>query len=183
MLIRSGAENRALGGEQVRQLASGKSSGDFEMQELPGAELGDPDPDIVKDYIMRREEKQGRQIKLPQDRLLRQIGASSAEGKPTVAGILLFGYEPQYFLTQSALTFVRFSGTDLRGPGGHPGYSRRDEISGPLAQVIERTWAILMQEMRTEAVVKGLRREERTEYPQIAVREAWSTRCATVTIG
>jgi len=113
---------------------------------------------------MRREEKQGRQIKLPQDRLLRQIGALSAEGKPTVAGILLFGYEPQYFLTQSALTFVRFSGTDLRGPGGHPGYSRRDEISGPLAQVIERTWAILMQEMRTEAVVN------------------WSTRCATVTI-
>lgn len=172
VLIRSGAENRALGGEQVRQLASGKSSGDYEMQELPGAELADLDPDIVKDYIIRREEKQGRQIKLPQDRLLRQIGALSNEGKPTVAGILLFGYEPQFFLPQSALTFVRFSGTDLRGPGGHPGYSRRDEISGPLAQVIERTWAILMQEMRTEAVVKGLRREERTEYPQIAVREA-----------
>ena len=142
------------------------------MQELPGAELADLDPDIVKDYIVRREEKQGRQIKLPQDRLLRQIGALSSEGKPTVAGILLFGYEPQFFLPQSALTFVRFSGTDLRGPGGHPGYSRRDEISGPLAQVIERTWTILMQEMRVEAVVKGLRREERTEYPQIAVREA-----------
>ncbi len=172
VLIRSGADNRALGGEQVRQLASGKSSGDFEMQELPGAELGDLDPDIIKDYILRREEKQGRQIKLPQDRLLRQIGALSTEGKPTVAGILLFGYEPQFFLPQSALTFVRFSGVDLRGPGGHPGYSRRDEISGPLAQVIERTWAILMQEMRVEAVVKGLRREERTEYPQIAVREA-----------
>ena len=120
VLIRSGAENRALGGEQVRQLASGKSSGDFEMQELAGAELGDLDPDIVKDYIMRREEKQGRQIKLPQDRLLRQIGALSAEGKPTVAGILLFGYEPQFFLTQSALTFVRFSGTDLAGQVGIP---------------------------------------------------------------
>ncbi|MFN2168656.1 MAG: ATP-binding protein, partial [Anaerolineae bacterium] len=66
----------------------------------------------------------------------------------------------------------RFSGTDLRGPGGLPGYSRRDEISGPLAQIIERTYSILMQEMRVEAVVKGLRREERTEYPQIAVREA-----------
>jgi ATP-dependent DNA helicase RecG len=172
VLIRSGHENRPLGGEQVRQLASGKSSGDFEMQEVTGAELGDLDPDIIKDYVAHREEKQGRQIKLPQDRLLRQIGALSSEGKPTVAGLLLFGLEPQFFLPQSGLTFVRFSGTELRGPGGLPGYTRRDEITGPLAQVIERTWAILLHEMRVEAVVKGLRREERTEYPPIAVREA-----------
>lgn len=172
VLIRSGSQNRPLGGEQVRQLASGKSSGDFEMQEIAGAELGDLDPDIIKDYIARREEKQGRQIKLPQERLLRQIGALTGEGKPTVAGLLLFGFEPQFFLPQSALTFVRFSGTELRGPGGLPGYTRRDEITGPLAQVIERSWAILMHEMRMEAVVKGLRREERTEYPQFAVREA-----------
>ncbi|MCS6845520.1 MAG: putative DNA binding domain-containing protein [Caldilineales bacterium] len=172
VLIRSGRENRPLSGDQVRQLATGKSSGDFEMEEVPGAELADLDPDIIKDYIARREEKQGRQIKLPQERLLRQIGALSVNGKPTVAGVLLFGYEPQFFLPQSGLTFVRFSGTELRGPGGLPGYSRRDEVTGPLAQIIERTWGILMQEMRVEAVVKGLRREERTEYPTIAVREA-----------
>ena len=172
VLIRSGQENRALGGEQVRQLASGKSSGDYEMQEVAGAEFADLDEDVIKDYIARREDKQGRQIKLPRERLLRQIGALSGEGKPTVVGILLFGVEPQFFLPQAALTFVRFSGTDLRGPGGLPGYSRRDEITGPLAHIIERTYNILMQEMRVEAVVKGLRREERTEYPQIAVREA-----------
>ncbi|HNS01966.1 MAG TPA: ATP-binding protein [Anaerolineae bacterium] len=172
VLIRSGSQNRPLGGEQVRQLASGKSSGDFEMQEVAGAELGDLDPDIIRDYIAHREEKQGRQIKLPQERLLRQIGALTADQTPTVAGLLLFGFEPQFFLPQSGLTFVRFSGSELRGPGGLPGYTRRDEITGPLAQVIERTWAILLHEMRVEAVVKGLRREERTEYPPIAVREA-----------
>ena len=172
VLIRSGAENHPLGGEQVRQLASGKSSGDFEMQDVAGALPSDLDNDIIKDYIARREEKQGRQIKLPQDRLLQQIGAVTADSKPTVAGLLLFGLEPQFYLPQSGLTFVRFSGTELRGPGGLPGYSRRDEITGPLAQIIERTWTILMQEMRLEAVVTGLRREERTEYPTIAVREA-----------
>lgn len=172
VLIRSGSQNRPLSGEQVRQLASGKSSGDYEMQELPGAELGDLDPDMIRDYVAQREEKQGRQIKLPRERLLRQIGALTGEGQPTVAGMLLFGFEPQFFLPQSALTFVRFSGSELRGPGGLPGYTRRDELTGPLAQVIERTWAILLHEMRVEAVVTGLRREERAEYPQIAVREA-----------
>ncbi|MCA9870943.1 MAG: putative DNA binding domain-containing protein [Anaerolineae bacterium] len=172
VLIRSGHENHPLGGEQVRQLASGKSSGDFEMQDVAGAQLADLDNEIIQDFIAHREQKQGRQIKLPQDRLLQQIGALTAEGNPTVAGLLLFGLEPQFNLPQSGLTFVRFSGTELRGPGGLPGYSRRDEISGPLAQIIERSWTILMQEMRLEAVVTGLRREERTEYPTIAVREA-----------
>jgi ATP-dependent DNA helicase RecG len=172
VLIRSGHENRPLSGEQVRQLATGKSTGDYEMQEVPGAKLADLDNGIVHDYVARREEKQGRQIKQPLERILRQIGALTAEGNPTVAGILLFGQEPQFFLPQATLTFVRFSGTDLRGPGGLPGYSRRDEITGPLAQVIERAYNVLMQEMRVEAVVKGLRREEKAEYPQIAVREA-----------
>ena len=172
VVTRSGANNRPLNGEEVRQLASGKSSGDYEMQEVPGAELGDLDPEIIKDYIQRREEKQGRQIKLTQERLLRQIGALSADGKPTVAGILLFGQEPQFFLPQSSLTFVRFSGNDLRGPTDLPGYVRRDEVSGSMAQVIEDTWSILLKEMRTEAVIKDLRREERNEYPTIAVREA-----------
>lgn len=172
VLIRSGNENKPLGGEQVQQLASGKSSGDYETQDVPGATQADLDQEIISDYIAQREKKQGRQIKLPQEQLLRQIGALTAEGKPTVAGLLLFGQEPQYFLPQSGLTFVRFSGTELRGPGGLPGYSRRDEITGPLAQVIERTWTILLQEMRIEATVTGLRREERAEYPQIAVREA-----------
>lgn len=172
VLVRSGHENQPLSGDQVRALASGKSAGDFEIEEVSGAELGDLDEDVIRDYIARREEKQGRLIKLPRQQLLRQIGALSEQDKPTVAGILLFGLEPQLFLPQATLTFVRFSGTDLRGPGGLPGYSRRDEITGPLAHVIERTYTILLHEMRTEAVVKGLRREERTEYPQIAVREA-----------
>ena len=159
--------------EHVKMLqALGDTKGVTAREVRKPAQLADLDNEIIQDYIAHREQKQGRQIKLPQDRLLQQIGAVTADGNPTVAGLLLFGLEPQFFLPQSGLTFVRFSGTELRGPGGLPGYSRRDEITGPLAQIIERTWTILMQEMRLEAVVKGLRREERTEYPPIAVREA-----------
>jgi ATP-dependent DNA helicase RecG len=91
---------------------------------------------------------------------------------PTVAGILLFGRRPQRFVEQSGLVFVRFSGVDPRGPGGLPGYGRREEISGPLARVIEGAWRVVWEEMRHEAVIPGLTREERPEYPPFAVREA-----------
>ncbi len=172
VLIRSGARNRPLGGEEVRHLAATKSSGDFELEVVAGATRADFDDDVIAEYIAKREEKQRRPITRPVEELLVEIGATTEDGDPTVAGILLFGRNPQGFIPQSGLVFVRFEGTEARGPGGLPGYSRREEISGPLSQLIEAAWQVIWEEMRVGAVVKGLVREETSEYPPFAVREA-----------
>jgi ATP-dependent DNA helicase RecG len=87
-------------------------------------------------------------------------------------GLLLFGRSPQTFLLQSGLVFVRFAGTQARGPEGLPGYGRREEIGGPLPRLLERGWQVIWEEVRVEAVVRGLLREERPEYPPFALREA-----------
>ncbi|GIV85036.1 MAG: hypothetical protein KatS3mg052_2043 [Candidatus Roseilinea sp.] len=86
--------------------------------------------------------------------------------------MLLFGKNPQAFLPQSGVVFVKFPGVEPRGEGGRVGYGRREEINGPLARVIERTWQVILEEMRVGAIVKGLEREEVLEYPEFAVREA-----------
>ena len=67
---------------------------------------------------------------------------------------------------------MRFAGTEPRGPRGQAIYTRREEFNGGLARVIEDCWAILLQEMRGEAVVRGLKREDRHVYP--ALRRARS---------
>jgi len=172
VLIRSGAENRPLGGEAIRQLAATKSSGEFEAEEVAGAERADLDDDLITEYIQQREERQRRPLAIERDELLRQIAALAADGRPTVSGMLLFGKEPQIYLPQAGIVFVKFVGKEPRGPGGLPGYGRREEIVGPLPRAIERAWRVVMEEMRVEAVVRGLKREERTEYPPFAVREA-----------
>ncbi|HEY63266.1 MAG TPA: transcriptional regulator [Caldilineae bacterium] len=172
VLVRSGAENRPLGGEAIRQLAATKSSGEFELEPVPGAAREDLDEGVIDEYIAQREQRQRRPITVDRETLLHQIGALTTAGLPTVAGILLFGKEPQVFLPQSGVVFVKFIGTEPRGPEGLPGYGRREEITGPLPRLIERTWQIVMEEMRVEAVVQGLKREERPEYPPFAVREA-----------
>ncbi|NOZ26950.1 MAG: transcriptional regulator [Chloroflexi bacterium] len=172
VLVRSGTENQPLGGEAIRQLAATKSSGEFEAEPVPGASREDLDEAIIDEYIAQREERQRRPLSVDRETLLRQITAVTADGRPTVAGMLLFGREPQVFLPQSAIVFVKFVGTEPRGPEGLPGYGRREEITGPLPRLIERAWNIVMEEMRVEAVVRGLKREERPEYPPFAVREA-----------
>jgi len=139
---------------------------------VPGVLRSDLDDEIIAEYLVKRAERQRRPIEAPVDEVLREIGALTDRDEVTTVGLLLFGKAPQRFLPQSGLVFVKFSGTEPRGEGGLPGYDRREEIGGPLARVIETTWRLMRGEMRDGAVVKGLEREERPEYPLFAVREA-----------
>lgn len=171
VLIRSGANNRPLSGQEVHQLASTKDANDYETQPVPGATQQDFDRGIVDEYVSKREQRGTPRPTTPQNMLF-EIGAVDQYGDPTVTGILLFGKRPQTFLPQSGLVFVKFPGTEPRGEDGGVGYGRRDELSGPLARIIERAWAITWEEMRVGATVNGLEREELPEYPPFAVREA-----------
>jgi len=172
VLIRAAAENRPLGGGEIRHLAATKSRGDYETEAVPGARYADLDPEMIAEYRAKRTERQRRPLQAEDRSLLLRAGATAEDGTPTVCGLLLFGREPQSLLPQSGLIVVRFAGTELRGPGGLPGYSRREEISGPLPKLIEAAWQVVWEEMRVAAVVTGLVREEKSEYPSFAVREA-----------
>ncbi len=172
VLVRAGAENRPLSGDQIRQLAATKSVGDFEAEVAPGAQREDFDDEVIAEFVAKWQERQHREWTGAVKDLLLEVGAVGDDGRPTIAGVLLFARNPQAFLPQSGLTFVKFVGRLPRGEAGQPGYGRREEIGGPLARIIQRTWEVVGEEMRIGAVVTGLEREERTEYPVSAVREA-----------
>jgi ATP-dependent DNA helicase RecG len=172
VLIRSHAGNQPLDGPKVSQLAATKASGDFEIEAVAGAGRADLDDEVIEDYLHRRAARLGRDLGQREEEILTAAGALAGAGGPTVAGLLLFGREPQAYIPQSGLVYVRFVGTEPRGPGGLAGYGRREEFNGALARVIESAWTVLLQEMRGEAVVRGLQREDRMLYPTFAVREA-----------
>ena len=71
-----------------------------------------------------------------------------------------------------SVVFAKFVGKSPRGESGLAGYTRREELTGPLPRLIESAWNLIWSEMAVSAVVKGLEREEKLEYPQFAVREA-----------
>jgi ATP-dependent DNA helicase RecG len=172
VLIRAGAENRPLGGEEIRSLAATKSAGDFEAEAMAGAERADLDEGVIAEYLEKRQQRQRRTLTQTPDELLREMGALDETGRPSHFGTLLFGKHPQQFIPQSSLVFVKFIGTEPRGEEGLAGYGRREEVTGPLARIIEGAWKIVWEEMNVGAVVKGLERQEISEYPPFAVREA-----------
>ena len=172
VLVRVGGDNRALGGEEIRHLANSKSIGDFEAETVAGASVEDLDPQIIDEYIEKREARTRRKLSSTREQLLKEVGALDARSRPTVTGVLLFGRNPQAFLPHSGVVFVKFPGVEARSEEGRVGYGRREEIGGPLARIVENTWRIVYEEMRVGAVVKGLERQEVMEYPETAVREA-----------
>ena len=172
VLVRSHLGNEVLDGAKISFLAATKATGDFEQETVAGAGRADLDDEVLQDFLHRRAARLGRDLGQTVDELLVGIGALKPDGQPTVAGMLLFGREPQFFLPQSGLVYVRFAGTEPRGLPGQTIYTRREDFNGGLARVIEGCWAILLQEMRGEAVVRGLKREDKHVYPLFAVREA-----------
>ena len=174
VLIRVGDYNRPLGGEEIRQLAATKSAGDLESEAVPGARREDLDEAVIAEYLAKRQERQRKMIEPTEgrvDEVLTEMGALTHDGQPTNSGMLLFGKNPQTFAPQAGLVFVKFIGSEPRGEDGLAGYGRRDEIGGPLARIIEGAWQVTFEEMAVGAVVKGLERQEITEYPPFAVRE------------
>jgi ATP-dependent DNA helicase RecG len=171
VLVRSGAGNRLLSGEEIRALAASKNTAEFETEVVPGARPADLDPAIVREYLAKREARGVARV-TSTDELLFEIGATDRAGNPTLIGMLLFGHNPQAFFPQSGIVFVKFPGVEPRGEDGGIGYGRRDELNGPLARIIERAWNVTFEEMRVGATVNSLEREELLEYPRFAVREA-----------
>ena len=172
VLIRAGAENRPLSGDEIRLLAGSKSTGEFESETVAGATTTDFDDHVISEYVQKLESRRHKSISRNIGEILLEAGAITRDGIPTIAGMLLFGSESHALLPQSGLVFVRFIGTDPRGSDGKAGYGRREEINGPLARVVENTWNVIHEEMTLSAVVEGLEREEKPEYPLFAVREA-----------
>lgn len=172
VLVRLGRDNHPLGGEQIRQLAATKSSGELEAEPVSGATREDLDERVISEYLDKRRSRERRPLTDNPDEILTQIGALTKEGVPTVSGILLFGRKPQVLLPQSGLVFIKFDGSEARGEDGAVGYGRREEVIGPVARIIEEAWQIINEEMAVGAVVKDLERQEIPEYPPFAVREA-----------
>lgn len=173
ILMRSGARNRVLAGEEIRQLAISRGTSSFEESVVAGATMDDLNPEVIAAFEAQRLERAPRGERVDSAQLLFQSGAMTSAKEVTVAGMLLFGRDPQVFLPQSGVVFVRFPGTQISGSEVNAGYARREEINGPMHQVVERSWQVIWEEMRRESLLRnGLARQERLEYPEVSVREA-----------
>jgi ATP-dependent DNA helicase RecG len=164
-LLRDGRRNTPMTSRQVRQLMIERGEVSFESLDTPGATLEDVDWEKVEKYLVPLESAPGQTAK----EALYKRGCLTKKGnryRPTNAGLLLFGQEPERFFRSNEIIVVRYAGRGMSDE------FLREDICDTLPEQIRRAESFLVSNMSKGVRLVRLEREERTEYPVEAVREA-----------
>lgn len=186
--LRVGSESREASQEELSRLFQQRSAFRAELRPVSGSGLKDLDVRRLEDYFGRilgqtvpaYEDEAGWRTLLVNTEILSD---ESAMYPCTMAGLLLFGVQPQRFLPHAALEAVAFSGTEkdyavierstLRGP--LVGYFRQRQSELLLVEPGQIEQALSFVRRTTSPGVEflnGAVRIDKPRYPDEVIREA-----------
>jgi len=163
-LIRSGPTNRPLIGMELLRFLREKAAEPVEDEPVKPAAIDDLDAKLVRRYLDARLPGKRRRIAAA----LRDLGWADEDGRLRLAAVLVFGKHPQRDNRRFGIEVLRFEGS----LGGGASLRDRAELEGPLPRLVEQADRLVYEEMRRDAVVRGLVREEVPEFPPVVIREA-----------
>lgn len=176
-LSRDGAGNRPIGPDQLRRLLMERGAVSFGALMPAGAKPADIDWDLADQYrrILKGlpahapDPAPGTGRETDTETVLLQRGClvrDRGELRPTNAGLLLFGVEPQRWVRSSGILAARYGGTSMDDS------FLKEEIRGTLPQQMRRAETFVTSNMRRGVRILGMERIEASEYPLEVVREA-----------
>ncbi len=146
----------------------------WETQPVLLATLADLDMERVQAFVEQRPDRNrrsGRLADLTQILLTTKcavrLESDSQEIRPTNAGLLLFGYAPQNFLTQAEIV-----ATYYQDSLGMRRYTDRKILGGTLAEQIDQAEEYIKLRIPVAARTEGFHRIDEPELPLEALREA-----------
>jgi ATP-dependent DNA helicase RecG len=164
-LVRDGRHNRPLSPRQLRRLMMERGAVSFEGLVPEGARLEDVDWEKAGVYTASLPGLST----LPREEALLRRGCLAQGGgalRPTYAGLLLFGREPQRWAPSAEILLARYAGKVMGDR------FIKEGVRGTLPEQIRRAEAFVADNVRRSARLAGLERVEETEIPMEAVREA-----------
>lgn len=186
--IRVGTQSREASTEELERLFQQRGSLRLEIRPVSGSGIEDLDLRRLRDYFGRV-----RQQEVPQDEdtsgwrvLLVNTEILSGDGDSfpgTVAGLLLFGKNPNKFLPQAGIDAASYPGREkdydateratLRGPMVPLMRKQDGQVELVEAGLVEQAGAFIRRNTKvTVQLESGMRRMEKREYPEEAIREA-----------
>jgi ATP-dependent DNA helicase RecG len=92
---------------------------------------------------------------------------------PTLSGLLMFGVYPQIFELQLFIAYLQYYGTTTteEAPSGERFLDNR-KFEGTIKEIIDGAVAYVMASMRKGSLIRGVYRQDISEYPEVALREA-----------
>lgn len=164
---RSGRTNQRLAHEDAFHLFMDSRGLTWDTTIVEDSTLEDVDEQAIEHFLQlaNAERRWNVNPNTPAEKVLKQLGLCR-EGKLTVAGLALFGRNPQQLMTQAMLRCARFKGnTELH-------FIDMKVIEGNIIDQVDQAMTFIERNIRMGAEIKGLRRKDVWEYPLDALREA-----------
>lgn len=162
--VRDGSTSREATREELERILQSPSF-HFDEQPVIGAGLQDLDMEAVDAFLVEAYAvTPGQETR---DRYLRALNCvGGPDGSPTVAGILMFGKDPQQWLPDGCVSAVRVDGTAFAGD-----FADRQDITGRLGKQADDTVAFLLRSIPAPARIQGMERNDQG-IPELVLREA-----------
>ncbi|WP_330183427.1 putative DNA binding domain-containing protein [Nocardia sp. NBC_01503] len=174
--VRGGDGDRRLTHYEVSQLLSNRTQPAYDLEPVRGATRIDLDDELVRGLVNRARQRQPRAFaKLSDDQALVRLNVLTEDDgtlRPTLGGLIALGSYPQQFFPQLFISVVVLPGTEM-GDQSVSGVRFLDNVTadGPISVMLAEASAALQRNMRRAAVIDGLFREDRYEYPLEVIRE------------
>lgn len=145
-----------------------------DIRSVPRATFSVLDSALLNDYINRLK-KEKPNLSALTDEEIYELMSITRNGELTLSTVLLFCKYPQAFFPQLCITAVVIPGDEI-GKVGHFGERFEDNrrIEGNITEMLDQAITFVRKNMKTKTIINPDtgRREDRTEYPILAIREA-----------
>jgi len=163
--IRAFSGRRQASREEMLRIFQASQSLYYEETPMTRADLTALDYSYFDYFLMHGYGKKLDDFAVPKEQLLNNLRLAK-DGHPTVAGILLFGRDPQALLPHAQINAAQFPGTDVVDAPAD-----RKDIIGKLADQLEGAMRFLNVHLRVQHKIKGIEPERFPELPEEALRE------------
>ena len=163
--VRGASRCRQASREELLRLFQAAGSMFYDVTEIYGASYLDLDVDYFKSFIAKYIG-----VSTSDDMVknyMKNLKVLSASERPTLAGILFFGRNPQHFVPYAKIISAYIEGDSIATPP-----SDKKEITGRIPQMLEDCMKFLRLYLKEEHRIKGLEPEAHLEIPEEALREA-----------
>lgn len=163
--IRSANRCRQASRQELLRLFQATESIYYDEIEILRASSKDIDMDYAKNFLEKHFN-----LKVEDENLIRylvNINALSNNEKPTLAGILFFGENPQYYIPNGRIIVAYIEGDNISIPP-----SDKKNFEGRVPEILEDCLRFLKVYVKEKHIIRGLEPENYPEIEDFVLREA-----------
>jgi ATP-dependent DNA helicase RecG len=165
-ITKSGADKRRISQEELLRLFQQSQKLFADELVVQGSSFNDVNKQALTDYYRKRFDENIDQQGIEMNRILENLYLSNS-GQLTLAGLLLFGLNPQFIKPSFMVKAVSFVGNELSGTS----YRDSEDLTGSLSDLFTRGMSFLTRNLHKRQNTQNFNSEGELEIPIVVLEE------------